>query len=67
MHELAPQSSVKLEQGFAASAILEVVREQNPDVLVLSQHRGNLMQERRIGSVAQFLLYNCPCDLILVP
>ncbi len=67
MHELAPQSSVKLEQGFAASAILEVVRDQNPDVLVLSQHRGNLMQERRIGSVAQFLLYNCPCDLILVP
>ncbi len=67
MHALAPLSSVQLEQGFAASAILEVVREQNPDVLVLSQHRGNLLQERRIGSVAQFLLYHCPCDLILVP
>ncbi len=67
MHALAPQANVKLEQGFAATAILEVVREQNPDVLVLSQHRGNLLQERRIGSVAQFLLYNCPCDLILVP
>lgn len=67
MHALAPQTSVRLEQGFAASAILTVVRELNPDVLVLSQHRGNLLQERRIGSVAQFLLYNCPCDLILVP
>lgn len=67
MHALAPQANVKLAQGFAATAILEVVREQNPDVLVLSQHRGNLLQERRIGSVAQFLLYNCPCDLILVP
>lgn len=67
MHALVPLASVKLEQGFAASAILEVVHEQHPDVLVLSQHRGSLLQERRIGSVAQFLLYNCPCDLVLVP
>ncbi len=67
MHALVPLASVKLEQGFAASAILEVVHEQHPDVLVLSQHRGSLLQERRIGSVAQFLLYHCPCDLILVP
>ena len=67
MHALVPLASVRLEQGFAASAILEVIHEQHPDVLVLSQHRGSLLQERRIGSVAQFLLYNCPCDLILVP
>jgi nucleotide-binding universal stress UspA family protein len=58
---------VLLEQGFAASAILEIVHNLRPDVLLLSQHRGSLLEQRTIGSVTQFLLYNCPCDLILVP
>ena len=67
MHASVPQASVSLVQGFAGSAILEVVLDQKPDVLLVSQHRGTFMEQRTIGSVTQFLLYHCPCDLMLVP
>jgi len=63
----APQASVRLEYGFAASEILDLVMRESSDVLVISQHRGTQLHERVLGSVTQFLLSNCPCDLLLVP
>ena len=62
-----PLAKVSLEYGFAGSAILEFVTRQNSNVVFISQHRGSQLEERTLGSVTQFLLYHCPCDLILVP
>jgi len=62
-----PLANVSLEVGFAGSAIFEFITRQHSNVLVISQHRGSLLEERTLGSVTQFLLYNSPCDLILVP
>jgi len=62
-----PLAKVSLDYGFAGSAILEFVSRQHSNVLVISQHRGSPLEERTLGSVTQFLLYYCPCDLILVP
>jgi nucleotide-binding universal stress UspA family protein len=62
-----PDAKVDLEYGFAGSAILSYVLRQRPNVLVISQHRGSKLEERTLGSITQFLLYNCPCDLVLVP
>lgn len=62
-----PLAKVHLEHGFAGSAILSFVLSQRSNILVISQHRGSQLEERTLGSVTQFLLYNCPCDLVLVP
>ena len=67
LHTLAPLAKVSLQYGFAASEIFSLVLREWSDVLVISQHRGSLRHERAIGSVPQFLLYNCLCDLVLVP
>jgi nucleotide-binding universal stress UspA family protein len=62
-----PRCSVHLEHGFTASSILDVVMRLNPDILVIGKHRGSNADERVIGSVAQFMLYNCATDILLVP
>lgn len=62
-----PQATFHVEHGFAASAILDVALRLQSDVLVLGKHRGSSTDERVIGSVAQFMLYTCPTDIMLVP
>jgi nucleotide-binding universal stress UspA family protein len=62
-----PHARFHVEQGFAASVILDVALRLQPDVLVLGKHRGSSTDERVIGSVAQFMLYTCPTDIMLVP
>jgi len=67
LRTLAPQAKTSLQYGFAGTEIVNVVQHEKPDVLVVSQHRGSFRHERLIGSTSQFLLYNCPSDLMLVP
>lgn len=62
-----PLATFHVEQGFAASVILEIALRLRPDVMVLGKHRGSSIDERVIGSVAHFMLYNCPTDIMLVP
>lgn len=62
-----PTATFHVEHGFAASAILDVALRLQSDVLVLGKHRGSSTDERVIGSVAQFMLYTCPTDIMLVP
>jgi len=62
-----PHARFHVEQGFAASVILDVALRLQSDVLVLGKHRGSSTDERVIGSVAQFMLYTCPTDIMLVP
>ena len=67
LQETVPLAKINLEHGFAGSAILSFILSQRSNILVISQHRGSQLEERTLGSVTQFLLYNCPCDLVLVP
>lgn len=62
-----PGATVYLEHGWAASVILEMALRLRPDILVLSKHRGTVRDQRIFGSVTQFLLYECPTDILLVP
>lgn len=60
-------ASFHVEHGFAASVILDAALRLRSDVLVVGKHRGSSADERLIGSVAQFMLYTCPTDIMLVP
>ena len=62
-----PAASVHLEHGWANTVILDAASRLKPDILVLSKHRGTNRDERVFGSVTQFLLYECPTDILLVP
>ncbi len=62
-----PGAKLQLEYGIAPLEIVEHVQQAKPDVLVISQHRGSLLDERLLGSVAQHALYHVGCDLLLVP
>lgn len=62
-----PAATVHLEHGWAASVILDMALRLRPDILVLSKHRGTVRDERIFGSVTQFLLYECPTDILMVP
>lgn len=62
-----PNATIHLEHGWAASVILDLALRLRPDILVLSKHRGSSKEERIFGSVTQFLLYECPTDILLVP
>ena len=67
LHALAPHAKTNLQYGYTGTEIFKLLLKENSDVLVISQHRGTYRHERLIGSTTQFLLYNCLCDLVLVP
>lgn len=62
-----PDTTLKIENGYAASTLLELVGTMRPDIVVLGAHRGSRTGERFLGSVAQFMIYNADVDLLLVP
>lgn len=62
-----PDASIQIENGYAASTLLELLGQRQPDMLVLGAHRGTRVGERFLGSVAQFMVYNAEVDLLLVP
>lgn len=64
---LLPDAHIHVKHGFAESEILQLALDTKPDVLVVGKHRGSYLDERAIGSVAQFLLYTAPMDLLMVP
>lgn len=63
----AGTNELRLVHGFATLGIVSDTEQQQPDVLVLSQHRGPAIGERILGSVTQHALYHCRSDLLLVP
>jgi universal stress protein E len=67
LRRAAPAASTILREGYAASVILEWGTEAHPDALLIAAHRGAASEERWLGSVTQFVLYNWPGDLVLVP
>jgi nucleotide-binding universal stress UspA family protein len=67
LRRAAPAATTLMREGYAASVILEWGVEARPDALLIAAHRGAASEERWLGSVTQFVLYNWPGDLVLVP
>lgn len=67
LRRAAPAATTLMREGHAASVILEWGVEARPDALLIAAHRGAESEERWLGSVTQFVLYNWPGDLVLVP
>jgi nucleotide-binding universal stress UspA family protein len=67
LRRAAPAATTVLREGYAASVILEWGQEARPDALLIAAHRGAASEERWLGSVTQFILYNWAGDLVLVP
>lgn len=67
LRQAYPDAPMLIEEGYAAATLLELVGQQKPGVVVLGAHRGSRANERLLGSVAQFMLYNADVDLLLVP
>ena len=62
-----PGTTIRIDVGFPASTLLAAAMAIKPDAVVLGAHGGTRTEERYLGSVAQFMLYNCPFDVLLVP
>lgn len=62
-----PGATVRIEVGFPASTLLDIAMTMKPDAVVIGAHSGSRTEERYLGSVAQFMIYNCPFDVLLVP
>jgi len=62
-----PGAIMHVDHGFPESVILELCNRLKPNVLVIGRHSGSALDEHVIGSVTQFLLYNCDTDFLLVP
>lgn len=63
----AGDATLELHHGHASTVILEWGMKERPDLLLIAAHRGAHSEERLLGSVTQFVLYNWPGDLLLVP
>jgi nucleotide-binding universal stress UspA family protein len=65
--EIYKSGTIHLVHGFPESRILETIGAVDADLVVIGKHRQSQADERLIGSVAQFLLYACERDVLLVP
>jgi nucleotide-binding universal stress UspA family protein len=54
------------EAGHAATGILQVAREMKPDLLVMGTHGRTWLRETLLGSVAEQVLRNAPCPVVVV-
>lgn len=61
-----PGVELHVEHGFPSSVLLDLCERLKPDIMVIGKHRGSDMEERVLGSVTQFLLYACTCDMLLI-
>lgn len=59
--------SHRLVHGFPVDSILEGVKRNDIDLLVLGKHAGGVLGERLLGSVPQNVLHHVSCDVMLVP
>jgi nucleotide-binding universal stress UspA family protein len=56
-----------LRGGHAAREILEVVRDQSADLVVLGTHGRSGVEHLLLGSVAEKVLRKAPCPVLVVP
>jgi nucleotide-binding universal stress UspA family protein len=56
-----------VERGWAEEVILRAVEEQKPDLVVVGTHARGGVQHAVLGSVAEWVLAEAPCDVLGVP
>jgi nucleotide-binding universal stress UspA family protein len=56
-----------VERGWAEEVILACAQETKPDLLVVGTHARGGLQHAVLGSVAQWVLTEAPCDVLAVP
>lgn len=56
-----------VERGWAEDVILNAAQEAKPDLIVVGTHARGGLQQAIIGSVAEWVLTEAPCDVLAVP
>jgi nucleotide-binding universal stress UspA family protein len=56
-----------VERGWAEEVILRAVEEQKPDLVVVGTHARGGLEHAVLGSVAEWVLTQAPCDVLGVP
>lgn len=65
----APLAAVEpvVERGWPEEVILARAEETKPDLIVVGTHARGGLQQAVLGSVAQWVLTEAPCDVLAVP
>lgn len=58
--------AAELIDGPAAAALHEAVKSHNADILVIGAIRGRSWVDLVLGTVAEDVLHNVPCDILIV-
>lgn len=61
-----PQSQLDVRPGALAGSLDEVIRERQPELLVLGQHSRSRLSDALLGSLPAYYLRQPVCDLLLV-
>jgi len=56
-----------VERGWAEDVILHAAQETKPDLIVVGTHARGGLQHAVLGSVAEWVLTEAPCDVLAVP
>lgn len=56
-----------VERGWAEDVILQAVETMTPDLIVVGTHARAGVEQAVIGSVAEWVLREAPCDVLAVP
>lgn len=56
-----------VERGWAEDVILHAAEEMKPDLIVVGTHARGGVQHAVLGSVAEWVLTEAPCDVLAVP
>jgi universal stress protein E len=54
-------------RGWAEDVILRTAEERKPDLIVVGTHARGGLQQAVLGSVAEWILTEAPCDVLAVP
>lgn len=61
------QISPVVGRGWAEDVILRAAEEQKPDLIIVGTHARGGLQRAVLGSVAEWVLTEAPCDVLAVP
>jgi nucleotide-binding universal stress UspA family protein len=56
-----------VERGWAEDVILRAAEETKPDLIIVGTHARGGLQHAVLGSVAEWVLTEAPCDVLAIP
>jgi nucleotide-binding universal stress UspA family protein len=73
-HTLGPENEAAIERvvpmverGWAEDVILRAAQEEKPGLIVVGTHARGGLQHAVLGSVAEWVLTEAPCDVLAIP